>query len=101
VANYRRACLLAAAVLIGLAGCGSAQQPSDGPRTTAAGLSERPSTGNVHLTDYAINTDGPDSTVIITGAIGDYGAGHAVKPDGSVDSEHTGQLKLTLQHGYR
>lgn len=53
----------------------------------------------VHLTDYAANTDGPRSTVILTGAIGDYGVGTSVHPDGTVDPGHASQLKLTLTRG--
>lgn len=54
--------------------------------------------GNVHLTAYADN-DGPTSTVILSGAVGDYGRARSVNPDGSVNNEHTGQLELTLAHG--
>jgi hypothetical protein len=53
----------------------------------------------VHLTDLAVGTDGPTSTVILTGAIGDYGTGTTVHPDGTIDPDHTSDLKLTLARG--
>jgi hypothetical protein len=53
----------------------------------------------VHFTDYAINTDGPSSSVILTGAVGDYGTAESVGPDGSIDSRHTSQLRLSLKRG--
>lgn len=55
-------------------------------------------TGNVHLTDYTDN-DGPTATVILSGAVGDYGKARSVNPDGSVNADHTGQLDLALSHG--
>ncbi|HKT06093.1 MAG TPA: hypothetical protein VJT31_41835 [Rugosimonospora sp.] len=56
------------------------------------------SEGAVHLTDYTDN-DGPTTTVILSGAVGDYGKGQSVNPDGSVNTEHSGQLNLVLTHG--
>jgi hypothetical protein len=56
------------------------------------------STGNTHLTAYTDN-DGPTSTVILAGAVGDYGKAQSVNPDGSVNADHSGQLELTLAHG--
>ena len=73
------------------------KQPSAGTASEPTGSSV--STDTVHLTDYAANTDGPTSTVILTGAIGDYGTGTTVHPDGSVDPDHAGELKLALAHG--
>jgi hypothetical protein len=86
-------------VLLPLAAC-TASPPAH-PAASATGQTHTIALprGNVHLTDYAINTDGPASSVILTGAVGDFGAADAVKPDGSPDPEHTSQLKLTLRHG--
>jgi hypothetical protein len=56
------------------------------------------STTNVHLTAYTDN-DGPISTVILSGAVGDYGKAQSVNPDGSVNAEHNSQLNLALSHG--
>ena len=53
---------------------------------------------NVHLTAYTDN-DGPISTVILSGAVGDYGKAQTVNPDGSVSAEHNSQLNVTLSHG--
>jgi hypothetical protein len=49
-----------------------------------------PGAGNVHLTDVTDN-DSMTSTVILTGAVGDYG--HATRDDGK------GQLDLALSQG--
>ena len=53
---------------------------------------------SVHLVDYSDN-DGPSSSVILTGSIGDYGKAVSVNPDGSVNPEHNSQLRLDLSHG--
>jgi hypothetical protein len=53
---------------------------------------------SVHLVDYTDN-DGPDSSVILTGALADYGKAESVNPDGSVNPEHNSQLRLDLAHG--
>jgi hypothetical protein len=54
--------------------------------------------GTVSLTDYA-DDDGPTSTVILTGAIGDFGQAVSVHPNGTVDPDHSSQLRLTLRDG--
>src|ERR1022692_485266 len=80
------------------AGCASAatKAPAAGgrseARTTAAG-------GTVHFIGYSLNSDGPDFTVILTGAIGDYGPAVTVHPNGTVDPEHTSELRLGLKKG--
>ena len=53
----------------------------------------------VYLTDVAVNTDGPTSTVVLTGAIGDSGTGTTIHPDGTPDPEHSSQLELRLTEG--
>jgi hypothetical protein len=55
--------------------------------------------GMVHLIGYSLNSDGPDLRVILTGAIGDYGPAVTVHPNGTVDPEHTSELRLGLQKG--
>lgn len=55
--------------------------------------------GAVHLIDYSIDSDGPRSSVQLTGAIGDYGQAVTVHPDGTVDPDHTSQMQLGLRHG--
>ena len=54
--------------------------------------------GAVHLTAYT-NNDGPTETVIVTGAVGDYGQAVSVYPNGTVDPDHDSQLSLQLSHG--
>jgi hypothetical protein len=53
----------------------------------------------VHIIDYSLNSDGPRSKVILTGAIGDWGQAVTVHPDGTIDPQHTGELRLELQKG--
>lgn len=52
-----------------------------------------------HLMVYSVNSDGPDFKAIVTGAVGDYGPGVTVLPDGKVDPGHTSELQLNLTHG--
>jgi hypothetical protein len=56
------------------------------------------SRNSVHLTAYTDN-DGPTETVIVTGAVGDYGKAVSVYPNGAVDPDHTSQLSLQLSRG--
>jgi hypothetical protein len=53
----------------------------------------------VHLIDYSVDSDGPRSSVLLTGAIGDYGRAVTVHPDGTVDPDHTSEMQLGLRHG--
>jgi hypothetical protein len=48
---------------------------------------------------WSVNSDGPQFRAILTGAVGDYGPGVTVTPDGAVDPEHTSELELNLSHG--
>jgi len=45
------------------------------------------------------NDDLPGATVVLSGAIGDFGAAVTVLPNGKVDPEHSSQLKLALTQG--
>jgi hypothetical protein len=91
----------AVVVTLLLAACTSSSPPHPvaAATTTVAGATAGLTAGTVHFVDYAINTDGPASSAILTGAVGDFGTGERVKPDGSADPDHTGLLKLTLKHG--
>ena len=77
--------------LLPAAGCSStaAGHPS---AVSAAPASAAATGGAVHLTDYTDN-DGPSSTVILTGAIGDFGGARRL------DSGKRRLLVLTLAHG--
>jgi hypothetical protein len=55
--------------------------------------------GAVHLIDYSIDSDGPRSSVQLTGAIGDYGQAVTVLPNGTVDPEHSSEMQLALRYG--
>ena len=50
------------------------------------------------ITAYA-NDDLPGATVIMTGAIGDFGGGVSVLPNGTVDRGHTSEFNLALTQG--
>lgn len=77
------------------------RQVRRGASTTVGGTAPaatRTVDGNVHLTDCTDN-DGPTSTVILTGAIGDYGTARTINADGSVETKRPHQLSLMLTHG--
>jgi hypothetical protein len=79
------------------AGCASAAT-----KTTMAGgtaVTKTTAGDTVHLVGYSKNSDGPDLTVIVTGAIGDYGQAVTVHPNGTIDPEHTSELSLGLRNG--
>jgi hypothetical protein len=85
------------ASVLALTGCAPG-----GARTAATtGATALPggSAGRTHFTDYSVDSDGPASAVIVTGAVGDYGRGVFVHPDGSTDPGHTGELELRLSRG--
>jgi hypothetical protein len=80
------------------AGCASAATKTP----AAGGTSETRTTsadGTVHFIGYSKNSDGPGFTVIVTGAIGDFGPAVTVRPNGTIDPEHTSELRLGLKHG--
>jgi hypothetical protein len=52
----------------------------------------------VHLTEYSTN-DGPRASLILTGAISDYGHAVSTNPDGTVNLEHNAHLKLVMTDG--
>jgi hypothetical protein len=52
----------------------------------------------MRFTAYS-NDDLPGGTVILTGAIGDFGYAVTVLPDGTLDPEHTSELNLALTQG--
>jgi hypothetical protein len=96
--------IAASAAVLMAAGCASAAT-----NTTAGGSTSRARTtsvarttaakGAVHFIGYSKNSDGPDFTVILSGVIGDYGPAVTVRPDGTIDPEHSSELRLGLKHG--
>jgi hypothetical protein len=86
----------AGALLMGGCATAATQAPAaagtSAVTTTAAG-------GPVHIIGYGQNSDGPDFTVILTGAIGDYGPAVTVHPNGTIDPEHTSELSLGVRDG--
>jgi len=99
-----RFCVLSSAslaVAVLLTGCTSAAHSAR--TSTAAPITNTtpvvpPGPRAVHLSDYS-NNDSADSSVILTGAIGDYGHAVSVHANGSTDPEHGDQLNLVLAHG--
>jgi hypothetical protein len=85
-----------AAGIVLLGGCASGTATA--PATSAAAAGGGTTSGAVRLTGYS-NSDGPRSTAILTGAIGDYGTAVSVHPDGTVDPQHSSQLRLGLTRG--
>jgi hypothetical protein len=91
--NTKKLASVAATVVFGggiVASCASA---------TTGTPDAQASTETTHLMVYSINSDGPDFRAIVTGAVGDYGPGVTVLPDGRVDPGHTSELQLNLTRG--
>lgn len=91
------------AVALLAAGCASAAATAPATQAPAAGATSAANApaagGAVHIIDYSLNSDGPWSKVILTGAIGDWGQAVTVHPDGTIDPQHTSELRLELQKG--
>src|SRR6185437_5335464 len=91
---------MAAVVVAGVvfaAACASAATvaPAAAGRLAAGG----PAAGAVHFSGFSQNSDGPDFTVVLTGAVGDYGPAVTVDPNGRVGPEHKSQMSLRLKKG--
>ena len=82
----------AAAVNPPAARAGAAAPAAQGATAAQAGG------GSVFLTAYQ-NDDLPGATVVLSGAIGDFGEAVSVLPNGTVDPEHSSQLRLALTQG--
>ncbi len=84
--------LTALATAIALTGCASVVSAATGTPVTAHSQTAR-------LVVWSVNSDGPRFQAILTGAIGDYGPGVTVHPDGTPDPSHGSELSLELRHG--
>lgn len=93
--------LLAAGCTSAAANAPAATAPAtQAPAAGATSAANAPAAGgSVHIIDYSLNSDGPWSKVILTGAIGDWGQAVTVHPDGTIDPQHTSELRLELQKG--
>jgi len=68
--------------------------------TDSTSITQTPTPGGtVHIIAYSINSDGPKSRAILTGAIGDFGPAVSVYPNGAIDPDHSSELNLALTHG--
>jgi hypothetical protein len=76
-----------AAAALSLPGAAAAQKPAPGVH------------GEVHFAIWSVDSDGPDSQAILSGAIADYGPAVTVLPNGHVDPEHTSEMELRLHQG--
>lgn len=75
------------------------QNSSAGTASMASGGTVRkPTSGSVHLSEYT-NGDGVGASVILTGAIGDFGEAISVYPNGALNLEHNSQVNLALNQG--
>ncbi len=97
--SKRLAPTAALALALALTGCATtAADSASAPAAAAKPLAAVSDTHTVHLVAYTPN-DGPDVTAIVTGAVGDYGQGVSVYPNGTVDPEHNSELELRLSRG--
>jgi hypothetical protein len=65
----------------------------------ARGTARAPASGGqVFFTAYQ-NDDLPGATVVLSGAIGDFGEAVSVLPNGTADPEHSSQINLALTQG--
>lgn len=95
--------IAACGVLLAAGGVAAATGPAAAQAeagTPAAHGPARPSAGGGHVffTAYQ-NDDLPGATVVLSGAIGDFGTAVSVLPNGTVDPEHSSQLRLALTQG--
>jgi hypothetical protein len=99
------AALAGGALALLLAGCATASSDSK-PHSTATVPAVATLTGaatpsdahTAYLTDYS-NSDSPHSTVVLAGAVGDYGQAVTVHGNGTTDPDHGDQLDLHLTQG--
>ena len=90
-------CLVLASALAGCAPAVSAAARTAATAATAATAGAHAQTAR--LVVWSVNSDGPRFQAILTGAIGDYGPGLTVHPDGTPDPSHGSELSLRLGHG--
>jgi len=81
-----------------LTGGGVAAATNTPPAPAARSTTTAPATGRVFFTAYQ-NDDLPEASVVLSGAIADFGAGVSVTNNGTVDPEHSSQLNLALTQG--
>lgn len=92
------AAAVAAAVLAGGYAWAATGASAVAGTPAARGTTTAPASAAVRFTAYA-NDDLPGATVVLTGAIGDFGQAVSVLPDGTIDPEHTSEFNLALTHG--
>jgi hypothetical protein len=83
--------------LIALGGCtgGSSGGPAHEPPGVPTGT---PTDHAIAFSAYSDN-DGPTATVVVTGAVGDYGRLVRVLADGRLDPQHSNDLRFELHRG--
>jgi hypothetical protein len=88
----------AGALLAGGYAAAATNAPAAGAPAARGSTTAPASGGTVRFTAYA-NDDLPGATVILTGAIGDFGEAVSVLPNGTIDPEHTSEFNLALTQG--
>jgi hypothetical protein len=91
--NSKKLMAVAAAVIAGAVVTASGASASANATATAT------HSGKTRIMIWSINSDGPNFRELLTGAVGDYGPGVSVHPDGTVDPGHTSQLRMNMTHG--
>ncbi|HEX6448241.1 MAG TPA: hypothetical protein VF060_02140 [Trebonia sp.] len=95
------AALIAAALIAGCAPAVARVAAAAAERVAAPTAVPAATAGarTTYLTVWSVNSDGPRFRAILTGAVGDYGTGVTVLPNGTVDPGHTSELELNLSLG--
>ncbi len=86
------------AILLTSAAAASASTAREGTTAVAARAATSTAKSKVFLTAYA-DDDLPGASVVLSGAIGDFGEAVSVHQNGTVDPEHSSQLNLALTQG--
>jgi hypothetical protein len=97
-------CLVLVSALAGCAPAVSATGTAVSATGTAVSAAGTAATAGAHaqtarLVVWSVNSDGPRFQAILTGAVGDYGPGLTVHPNGTPDPSHGSELSLRLRHG--
>lgn len=93
------AAALAIAVTAGGAAIANAAVAAPQAASPQAAAPQAAAAETTHLVAWSVDNDGPFFQAVLTDAVGDYGEATFVHPDGSVDPDHTSDLRLELANG--
>jgi hypothetical protein len=91
-------CASAGSAQPGLTSAGTASAGATAPNASPGAAAGPGAGGPARFTDYQDN-DGPTSSAVLTGSVGDYGTADSVKADGSANSDQRGELEFRLSRG--